>query len=141
MLLWREEITLSSFGGQPMFSSSFNNPRLLTKVKCFCEVNESNKQWPSLFSIFLLQLSNRDYHVYCGSSRSEATLRFRKSAFSQDLQFCQGNKSKNFLDDAQQGDASIIVAITTIAFVFAQGYYIGISHVLRNCSLLPADEK
>ena len=74
--------------------------------------------------LVLAQLSNREYHVYCGSSRSEATLRFRKSAFSQDLQFCQGNMSKNFPNDAQQGDASIIVAITTITFVFVQDCYI-----------------
>ena len=76
------------------------------------EVDESSK-WPSLLSTFLLQLSNREYHVYCGSSRSEATMRFRKSAFSQDLQFCQDDASKNFSHNAQQGDASKIVAITT----------------------------
>ena len=35
MLLWKEEITLSSFVGQPIFSSRLNNPRLLTRSNAF----------------------------------------------------------------------------------------------------------
>ena len=35
MLLWKEEITLSSSGGQPIFSSRLNNPRLLTRSNAF----------------------------------------------------------------------------------------------------------
>ena len=35
------------------------------KVKCFCEVNESDVQGHLLFSAFLLKLAKGEDHVYC----------------------------------------------------------------------------
>ena len=63
---------MSSFGGQPLFSNSLKSTSA-NKVKRISKINEGDIQWSSLFTTFLLQLSDRDYHVYCGSPSSEAT--------------------------------------------------------------------
>ena len=54
------------------------------------------------------------------------------------LQAGQGGPSKDFANDAQKRDAAIVVAITTVTLVLAQSDYVGISHVLGDVTLLPA---
>ena len=41
----------------------------------------------------------------------------------------------DFADDAEEGDASVVVAVTSLAFVLLEGNDIGVRHVL---SFLPA---
>ena len=57
---------------------------------------------------------------------------------SKALQAGQGDPSKNFANDAHKRDAAIVVAITMVTLVLVQGDYVGISHVLGDVTLLPA---
>ena len=50
----------------------------------------------------------------------------------------QGDPREDFANDAQKRDAAIVVAITTVTLVLVQGDYVGISHVLEDVTLLPA---
>ena len=57
---------------------------------------------------------------------------------SKALQAVQGDPSEDFANDVQKRDAAIVVAITTVTLVLVQGDYVGISHVLGDVTLLPA---
>ena len=46
--------------------------------------------------------------------------------------------SKDFANYAQKRDAVIVVAVTMVTLVLVQGDYVGISHVLGDLTLLPA---
>ena len=50
----------------------------------------------------------------------------------------QGDPSKDIANDAQKRDAAIVVAITMVTLALVQGDYVGISHVLGDVTLLPA---
>ena len=50
----------------------------------------------------------------------------------------QGDLSEDFANDSQKRDAAIVVAIITVTLVLVQGDYVGISPVLGNVTLLPA---
>ena len=54
------------------------------------------------------------------------------------LQAGQGDPSEHFANDTQKRDATIVVAITMVTLVLLQGGYVGISHVLGDVTLLPA---
>ena len=91
----RNESTLSSFGGQPIFSNKLNI-HFHPLGQSFRDADEGNAQRSSLFSTFLLQLSDREYHVYRRSFTSEATLRLCIDAFSRDLQASKATRAKPF---------------------------------------------
>ena len=57
---------------------------------------------------------------------------------SKALQAGQGDPSEDLANDAQKRDGKLVVAITTVTLVFVQGDYVGISHVLGDVTLLPA---
>ena len=57
---------------------------------------------------------------------------------SKALQVGQGDPSKDFANDAQKRNAAIVVAITTVTLILVQRNYVGISHVLGDVTLLPA---
>ena len=50
----------------------------------------------------------------------------------------QGDPSEDFANDAQKRDAVVVVAITVVTLVLVYSDYVGISHVLGDVSLLPA---
>ena len=106
------------------------------QVKSFGEVHEGEEQWLLLLSALLLQLTEGEDHVHCGPSGSEATLWLEVNLRSKALQAGQGDP--DFANDAQKRDATIVVAITTVTLVLVQGDYVGISHVLGDVTLLPA---
>ena len=45
---------------------------------------------------------------------------------------------EDFANDAKKKDVVIVVAITTVNLVLIQGDYVGISHILGDVALLPA---
>ena len=57
------------------------------------------------------------------------------------MQAGQCDPSKDFANAAQKRDAAIVVTITTVTLVFVQGDYVGISYVLGDVTLLPAQAK
>ena len=57
---------------------------------------------------------------------------------SKALQGGQGDPSEDFANDAQKRDAAIVLAITSVNVVLVQGDYVGISLVLGDVTLLPA---
>ena len=56
------------------------------KVKCLGEVHEGDVERHLLLTALLLELSNGEDHVHCGSLASEAALGFWVDALCEDLE-------------------------------------------------------
>ena len=109
------------------------------KVTCLRQIDEGNVWRHLLFSAFLLELANRENHVYRRSFRSKAALGLGVDAFSKNLESHQNHAGKDLSDDAQEGDTPVVVTIAPIAFVFVQGDDLGITHVLGYLTLSPTE--
>ena len=81
MLLRKEEITLSSFGGQPILSSSMNSPLLLIRSNAL--IRSMNATYSGLLCSRHFSCSCRTENIMpIVSPISEATLKFGIDAFS-----------------------------------------------------------
>lgn len=54
------------------------------------------------------------------------------------LQSVQHDAGKGLADDAEEGYSAIVIAIAAITFVFVERDDVGVTHVLRHTSFLPA---
>ena len=108
------------------------------KVKGLGEVDECNVQGHLLLSALLLRLTEGEDHLYHRPFSSEATLWFWLDALSQLLQADQEDLGIDFANNAENRDASVVVAVASLTLVLVQGNDLGISHVLWHSSLSPA---
>ena len=69
---------------------------------------------------------------------SKATLRLGIHSFCKQVKVTKCNAGEQLASDVKERDAAIIIAVTAIALVLVQGCDNGISHLLGDCSLLPA---
>ena len=61
---------------------------------------------------------------------TEATLGLRVDTLCQLLQAYEHDAGVEFSDNAQEGDASVVVAVTSVTLLLVQGDNLGISYVL-----------
>ena len=133
MLLWKEDIPFSSFGGQPIF--------LLTMSNAFVK---------SIKAIHSGLLCSRDLSCNCRTENimSIVDLPVLKthcdSGIVRSARICsivKATQAKTFPRKLSREMPRQVLQSLRSPLFFVQGYYISISHVLMNCSLLPAEEK
>ena len=112
MLVWKDSIMLCNRGGQPIFGRIWKRPSLLTRSNAFVRsmkaiygasvvlstssgVGEGRR--PCLLLIFQLG--------------SHTVIQVRMDTFCQLLQSDQDDLCKDFANDAEKGDASVVVAL------------------------------
>ena len=119
MLEWKDAIMFCSTGGPLIFERTIDRPFLLTK-------------WNALvISLKAMHRGSCRYLLFFWSWRNEKTMYWRFSSeaelwlwvdtFSQFLQAHQEDPSKEFADDAEEGETYVIVIVTCLAFVHVDG--------------------
>ena len=68
----------------------------------------------------------------------KATLGLGVHSFCKLLKATKCHAGKELASDAKERDAAVIVAVAAVTLTFVQGCDDGITHLLRDCSLLPA---
>ena len=109
------------------------------QIESLCEIYESNEEWLPLLPAFLLELSEWENHVYSGSVGTEAALRLRVDLLCKYLEPLQYYTCKDFPNDAEEGYATIIIAIASVTFVFVQCDDVCIPHVLWHFAFTPTE--
>lgn len=77
--------------------------------------------WP-----FLLQLFNCEDHVLFTSCSSKATMLLRVNLFSFKVESGKGNMGSDLPHNAEQGDATVVVTVSAVSFVFVPCHVLGI---------------
>lgn len=71
-----------------VWATSVDNQYLIqtwNAVKCLCKIYKLNKEWATLFSALIQELSQSKDHGGCGKLSSESSLGLKKNTFSKFL--------------------------------------------------------